>query len=84
MTPMQWIVEQQARAEWLPATPETGVYSVLHACDQTWRSLDEITRLSRCSKSHCALLLRDLARLGKIEKLPARGNIPAQFRRAAA
>lgn len=79
---MGWIVAQSSRTEWLPGTPEPAIETVMHVCDQTWRSAEEISRLARRSKTHCAKLLREAIRAGKVECLPARGNIPAQYRRA--
>lgn len=81
MNPMAWMVEQSRRTDWLPGTPEPSIETVMHVADQTWRSAEEFARLTRRSKTHCAKLLREAVRAGKIECLPARGNIPAQFRR---
>ena len=83
MSVIGWMIEQQARTEWLPGRPEPAIETVMHVADQTWRSAEEFARLTRRSKTHCAKLLREAVRAGKIEKLPARGNIPAQFRRVA-
>jgi len=81
MSVIGWMIEQQARTDWLPGTPEPAIETVMHVADQTWRSAEEFARLTRRSKTHCARLLREAVRAGKIECLPARGNIPAQFRR---
>ncbi len=81
MNPMAWMVAQSSRTEWLPGTPEPAIETVMHVCDKTWRSAEEISRLARRSKTHCAKLLREAIRAGKVECLPARGSIPAQYRK---
>ena len=81
MNPMAWMVEQSRRTDWLPGTPEPSIETVMHVADQTWRSAEEFARLTRRSKTHCAKLLREAIKAGKIDLMPARGNIPAQYRR---
>lgn len=80
MNPMAWMVAQSSRTEWLPGTPEPAIETVMHVCDKTWRSAEEISRLARRSKTHCARLLRLAADCGQVECLPSRGKHPAQFR----
>ena len=80
-TAMQWIVEQSRRTQWLPGTPEPAIETVMRHADKVWRSADEFARMTRRSKTHCAKLLREAIRAGKVECLPARGNIPAQYRK---
>lgn len=80
MTPMAWIVAQSSRTEWLPGTPEPAIETVMHVCDQTWRTAEEIARLARRSKTHCGRLLREAASAGMLVCLPARGKWPAQFK----
>ena len=80
MNVMGWIVAQSSRTEWLPGTPERATDTIMHVCDQTWRTADEIARLARRSKTHCARLLRLAADSGQVECLPSRGKHPAQFR----
>ena len=81
MNPMAWIVEQSGRTQWLPGTPEPAIETVMRHADKTWRSADEFARMTRRSKTHCAKLLREAIKAGKIDLMPARGNIPAQYRR---
>jgi len=81
MNPMAWMVEQSRRTDWLPGRPEPAIETVMHVADKTWRSADEFARMTRRSKTHCAKLLREAIKAGKIDLMPARGNIPAQYRR---
>ena len=81
MNPMAWMVEQSRRTAFLPGTPEPAIETVMRHADKTWRSADEFARMTRRSKTHCAKLLREAIKAGKIDLMPARGNIPAQYRR---
>lgn len=80
MNPIQWMVTQQSRTDWLPGMPERATDTIMHVCDQTWRTAEEISRLARRSKTHCARLLRLAADCGQVERLPSRGKYPAQFK----
>ena len=58
MNPMAWMIEQQARTDWLPGRPEPAIETVMHVADKTWRSADEFARLTRRSKTLVAKVER--------------------------
>jgi len=81
MTAIEWIVEQIGKTNLPGTTPRCAYELAVAACDKVWRSSGEIARRANRNKSYVNDLLRYAVDAGQIERIPGRGNLPAQYRR---